>query len=183
MLSQEKLPQNTPKIICFGTLQRFMGWYDTYMNLTCYICKKRFASERFNAKYCSRECHRAVYKKKPLLEIDCKICNVTFLPNTHHTKYCSAECKVEARERFVKDERKQRYKKRFQILERDKFRCQYCGLSPRVSEEVILHIDHIDPKKNGGKDDAKNLITACNYCNLGKGHTFYPDIFISLQNK
>lgn len=55
--------------------------------------------------------------------------------------------------------------KRFAILERDKFRCKYCGSTP---DEKELHIDHINPKSLGGTDDAKNLVTACSDCNIGK---------------
>lgn len=61
---------------------------------------------------------------------------------------------------------------------RDKFTCQYCGASPSKNLAVKLHVDHINPKANNGKDSKSNLITACRYCNLGKGHSFYPKIFI-----
>ena len=54
---------------------------------------------------------------------------------------------------------------RFLILERDNFTCQYCGKKP---PEVILEVDHIKPRKNGGGDDSTNLITACFNCNRGK---------------
>ena len=55
--------------------------------------------------------------------------------------------------------------------------CQYCGASPRKNINIKLHIDHINPKKNGGNNNKENLITACSDCNLGKGQIFYPDIF------
>lgn len=58
---------------------------------------------------------------------------------------------------------------RFKILDRDGFRCQYCGLSPRDSAYIVLHIDHIMPRSRGGDDSEKNLITSCNICNAGKG--------------
>lgn len=57
-------------------------------------------------------------------------------------------------------------KKRFNILERDNFRCVYCGRGHESG--VQLHIDHIDPKSAGGSDDEENLVTACIECNLGK---------------
>ena len=58
------------------------------------------------------------------------------------------------------------YALRFEILERDSFTCQYCGHS---APEVVLHVDHIRAKTNGGNDDKDNLITACTACNVGKG--------------
>jgi len=57
-------------------------------------------------------------------------------------------------------------KKRFYILKRDKFTCQYCG---RSAPEVILEVDHILAVANGGDSNNKNLITACRDCNAGKG--------------
>lgn len=56
-------------------------------------------------------------------------------------------------------------KMRFEILKRDNFTCLYCGRNP---PEVKLHVDHIIPKAQGGKDVPENLKTACQDCNLGK---------------
>lgn len=55
---------------------------------------------------------------------------------------------------------------RFEIFKRDGFRCVYCGGTPLQS---ILHVDHVEPVAEGGTDDAFNLVTACESCNLGKG--------------
>ena len=55
---------------------------------------------------------------------------------------------------------------RFSIFDRDGFTCQYCGKSP---PEVMLHVDHIQPKSKGGSDEPDNLITSCSVCNIGKG--------------
>lgn len=55
---------------------------------------------------------------------------------------------------------------RFRILQRDGFRCVYCGASPDVAE---LHVDHRQPRSRGGTDHPSNLVTACAACNLSKG--------------
>ena len=55
--------------------------------------------------------------------------------------------------------------KRFKILERDGFKCGYCGIS---KDETELHVDHMHPRKHGGNNNIDNLITACIPCNLGK---------------
>lgn len=57
-------------------------------------------------------------------------------------------------------------KMRFEVFKRDGFTCQYCGKS---APDVVLHIDHIEPVKNGGKSEILNYLTACIDCNLGKG--------------
>lgn len=56
-------------------------------------------------------------------------------------------------------------KKRFKVLERDNFRCQYCG---KNGKDVSLEVDHIIPKAKGWTDDFDNLITCCRECNIGK---------------
>lgn len=55
---------------------------------------------------------------------------------------------------------------RFRILERDGFRCRYCGA--RASDGAVLQVDHIHPASKGGKTQLENLITACFECNAGK---------------
>lgn len=55
---------------------------------------------------------------------------------------------------------------RFDVFRRDKFTCIYCGRKPPC---VILHVDHILPRVEGGGDTEDNLVTSCSDCNLGKG--------------
>lgn len=55
---------------------------------------------------------------------------------------------------------------RFRVLQRDRFRCRYCGAH---GSETVLHIDHVHPVSAGGTSDPENLVTACQSCNLGKG--------------
>lgn len=55
--------------------------------------------------------------------------------------------------------------RRFKILERDGFKCAYCG---KVASETELEVDHIIPRAKGGTDIIENLITACFECNRGK---------------
>jgi len=51
------------------------------------------------------------------------------------------------------------------ILKRDGYTCQYCG-----THSIPMTIDHVIPKRNGGKDTWENLTTACIKCNLKKGN-------------
>lgn len=60
---------------------------------------------------------------------------------------------------------------RYEVLQRDKFTCRYCGAFAPV---VVLHVDHVVPRKHGGQDKAANLVTACQDCNLGKSAILPP---------
>ena len=56
---------------------------------------------------------------------------------------------------------------RFQIYERDGYRCRKCGSTEN------LEIDHIYPISKGGKTELSNLQTLCRNCNLKKGNSVY----------
>lgn len=71
-------------------------------------------------------------------------------------------------------------KTRFEIFKRDSFICQYCGEHP---PKVILHIDHINPVKNGGDNSLDNLITSCQGCNQGKSANLLENAPKSLSIK
>lgn len=64
-------------------------------------------------------------------------------------------------------------RKRFEIFKRDGFTCQYCGQRP---PEVVLEVDHIEPRAHGGSDDELNLVTSCADCNRGKGSKLLADV-------
>lgn len=56
---------------------------------------------------------------------------------------------------------------RFNILQRDGFKCVYCGKS---GQDVQLEVDHLNPVSNGGLNNPSNLVTACFECNRGKSN-------------
>ena len=63
--------------------------------------------------------------------------------------------------------------KRAAIYERDGWECVYCGRGPRdvrrMSQAVvILSLDHLTPRSQGGTNDARNLITSCISCNSSR---------------
>ena len=64
---------------------------------------------------------------------------------------------------------------RFEVFKRDSFTCQYCG---KKAPDVVLHVDHIHPKAEGGDDDILNLVTSCRDCNLGKGPRLLDDVSV-----
>jgi len=64
---------------------------------------------------------------------------------------------------------------RFKVLNRDKFKCRYCGRGPANDESVILNVDHIKPLSSGGEWTEENMITSCRECNLGKSDKIEVD--------
>jgi hypothetical protein len=58
--------------------------------------------------------------------------------------------------------------KRFRILSRDAFTCEYCG---RKAPDVELQVDHRVAVARGGTDHDDNLVASCVDCNAGKSAT------------
>lgn len=63
-------------------------------------------------------------------------------------------------------------KLRAEVLDRNGFTCQMCGLTPgdidpATGRKVRLHLGHIKDKNLGGKDELSNLRTLCSTCNQG----------------
>ncbi|NCO51507.1 MAG: HNH endonuclease [Deltaproteobacteria bacterium] len=61
---------------------------------------------------------------------------------------------------------------RAEVLDRNGFTCQMCGLTPgeidpATGRPVRLHIGHIKDKTLGGKDELANLRALCSTCNQG----------------
>jgi 5-methylcytosine-specific restriction endonuclease McrA len=56
---------------------------------------------------------------------------------------------------------------RFNVFLRDSFSCQYCGDELPAER---LTFDHVVPRARGGRTEWTNVVTACEPCNLRKGH-------------
>ena len=59
-----------------------------------------------------------------------------------------------------------------EVLDRNGFTCQMCGLAPgdidlATGRNVRLHVGHIKDKNLGGKDELSNLRALCSTCNQG----------------
>lgn len=72
------------------------------------------------------------------------------------------------------DSFKPRYGIRWQVFDRDDFRCVACGKS--AHDGVLLHVDHIIPRSKGGTNTIDNYQTLCNECNLGKSNKSTRDL-------
>jgi hypothetical protein len=63
---------------------------------------------------------------------------------------------------------------RWQVFERDDFKCVACGKS--AYDGAILHVDHIIPKSKGGNNSIDNYQTLCHLCNIGKSNKSEKDL-------
>lgn len=147
-----------------------------YYAKKCAICETEFVSKMIHAKYCSSRCRSEMKKRRQSQkkysmrnyahhhEKICPLCKKKFISYTTTKRYCSINCQREAAKISQRQHKSINY---WQILNRDNFKCQYCGRNP-IQHNVILHIDHIKPKADGGTDDLDNLVTACDKCNYSK---------------
>jgi 5-methylcytosine-specific restriction endonuclease McrA len=55
---------------------------------------------------------------------------------------------------------------RINVMTRDKYRCQYCGMKLPMSK---LNYDHVIPRSRGGRTTWENIVTCCYPCNDRKG--------------
>lgn len=64
---------------------------------------------------------------------------------------------------MIKRPRRQRKMTRFEIFNRDRHTCQYCGQQTRQ-----LTLDHVIPRYRGGQHTWENVVSACVACNRRK---------------
>ncbi len=62
------------------------------------------------------------------------------------------------------------------ILERDNYRCQYCGLDGRANFDsaLAMRVDFVIPRARKGKKTPENLVACCMPCNTIKGTKVFP---------
>jgi len=143
--------------------EKKLRFYYEEKGLTPYQCAKKFN--------CSSQSIYTRIKKlgistKCVYERTCKICSKKFTTNYNFQIYCSVKCRE-----YAQSKTNQEYFEHgtFLIFKRDKFKCIYCGNSS-IIDGVKLHCDHIKPKYESGTDEAKNLVTSCQECNLAKNN-------------
>jgi 5-methylcytosine-specific restriction endonuclease McrA len=64
------------------------------------------------------------------------------------------------------------------VLERDQYRCRYCGLDGAASFEnaLMMSVDFVVPRAHKGKKDPSNLVACCRPCNILKGRHVYRSL-------
>ena len=64
---------------------------------------------------------------------------------------------------MIKRPRRERKMTRYEIFNRDRYTCQYCGEQSRH-----LTLDHVIPRYRGGQHTWENVVSACVACNRKK---------------
>ncbi len=133
-----------------------------------FICPQCGGPKQGYQEFCSEACAFAAEPHKFHL-VNCVWCGVSFR-TAGAARYCSGKCRVAThRARKAGDTTlivtPTGLALRFAILQRDNYRCVYCG---RTAHEARLEIDHVDPVSKGGAGGMDNLVTACYECNRGK---------------
>ena len=64
------------------------------------------------------------------------------------------------------------------ILDRDRYKCQYCGLDGLANFEnsLVMTVDFVQPRARKGKKEAANLVAACRPCNVIKGQRVFKNL-------
>lgn len=66
------------------------------------------------------------------------------------------------------------------ILQRDNYECQYCGVKVTTKNATL---DHVVPRSKGGPSDFLNLVTCCQKCNNKKGNKYLSATRMKLRNR
>ena len=69
---------------------------------------------------------------------------------------------------------------RINLMARDNFQCQYCGVKPTRSE---LNLDHVIARALGGRSTWENVVTSCVDCNRRKGGSTPRQARMKLKRK
>jgi len=132
-----------------------------------------FTEEKLKCHVCNKYTQRAIQIKTPentylacwLSKINSKrSCGVELIARLLR-KFESLDTRLLVNETFEVKRKSIGLSLRYDILQRDKFKCVLCG---RDAKNTTLEIDHIIPVVAGGKTVIDNLRTLCFDCNRGK---------------
>ena len=69
---------------------------------------------------------------------------------------------------------------RSNVLRRDQYCCQYCGIDLTNKDATV---DHIVPRSKGGGSTWVNMVASCRDCNLSKGNRTPKEAKMPLRSK
>lgn len=145
----------------------------------CEVCHKVFhrpVKIDKIARFCSKKCayQQLKIERNP---INAKCCSCgkemhvnPYILSQQENVFCSFECNKKYKTMILKDIPidKRIYSAsawrtlRIQIIKRDNFTCQDCGIKPDQTRKLQVH--HIKRRKDGGTDTPDNLLTLCFSC-------------------
>lgn len=145
----------------------------------CELCKKIFHRPvRIDQKvrFCSKKCSYQQLKiERNPINTKCDNCGkgvhrTPYLFKQQNKFYCSNECRKLGMVVYLNNTTdKQRIyslvewrRLRLEIIKRDHFTCQDCGIVPDQTRKLQVH--HIKRRKEGGSDEPSNLTTLCFSC-------------------
>ncbi len=154
----------------------------------CVVCRSMFETESRPRKKCL-----VCTGPRPIAHKSCRVCGAPCPINTslsNHKKYCSSRCSAKAQKsrnrdayRAMNKRRKKRIKEiesrgekfsRFDIYERDKWKCQICkkliDRSVSVPHPLSATLDHILPTSRGGEHTRANVRCAHFLCNVRRSN-------------
>lgn len=157
----------------------------------CAECGADYEQWMPHTKYCSKLCSRTAglrrmrERSKKITELastrrdikQCVVCGSGFrVGDRNRTLCCSPKC-AEQRERIRKSGSTHKRRAirfgcsyapvdRLRVFERDKWRCQLCGMKVNAA---TAELDHIVPMSVGGSHSYENTQCACSRCNRTKG--------------
>lgn len=134
--------------------------------------------------------HKHYVKSKPVNR-RCPVCHIRFLANIHnpYQTFCSLKCfqkwnrflnrdKIKVQKKAERIKHKQRYKdsndfyhnknrfggNRYLALERDGYKCVWCGRDRTEVRLVVHHKDGHGPRSKTPNHELINLVTLCRSC-------------------
>ncbi len=135
-----------------GVYRDFLDWYFIHGGLS--------TEERALLTFSACESNREFLKIWKRISQFFEIRDGRYHPKTDHFPKPAFKRSPDSRRHTVSP------KLRFKILERDEYKCQYCGAG---IDTCPLDIDHVLPVAKGGTNHPSNLVAACSTCNSGKG--------------
>ena len=118
-------------------------------------------------------------KRALILLISEKVDSIESYSEQIHSAYLTFKLPSVIRlKKYARAKKKEIVLSRKNILKRDNYTCQYCGIA-----SVSMTIDHIHPRNHGGVDSWENLVAACILCNTHKGNKLLNDVGMVLLKK
>ena len=98
----------------------------------------------------------------------CEQCERGYFTRNPNQRFCGTSCSKTYKKRESGETKPEDYMvSREIIFKRDGYKCIYCGKSS-IEDGVKLHLEHIYPISEGGKEDLFNVATSCERCNIKK---------------